>query len=125
MARIRNHLKPLIFALLIIVCWLISLKLMYLKSQKEKAGEEYHYESPVKQDTVVKLWEFKHFQFYVKKITQEGAYPDDAFATVHMNSNDKSYFLFHCHPAITDAGAEPNWQLTGISVFGRGILKKN
>lgn len=113
----KRNLKYFILAIMIITGWLISLKVVILNSQKEEPAGLFSNESSMDQDSIIKHWEFSHFQFYLKRNIPESAFSDEVFTSVHLNSLDTSFFLFNCHPAIVDAGAEPKWLYDDIHSF--------
>ena len=96
----------------IFIPWGISLLIVYFVTSRISSREEYHYLSPVRRDTIVaKVWQFHEpgpvFQLYIKHIVELGAYPVSAFLTIHINSNDKSFYIDDCNPNLDLDDAKP------------------
>lgn len=99
-------------AVWIFIFWGISLLIVFFVTSKVSTREEYHFLSPVGQDTIVaKIWQFHEpgtdFQLYIKHIVEPGSYPVSAFISIHITSNDRSFYIDDCNTSLDLDVAQP------------------
>jgi hypothetical protein len=116
--NIKLHLEKLFYWILVL--WILSLLIGYFLTNRVSPKEVNKYLSPLKQDTIVAaIWQFHEpdFQFYVKHVTEGGGKPVSAFLSVHLNSNDRSYYIHDCHRSLDLQFAKPERLFSNVFWF--------
>ena len=98
--------------------WLLSITAVYFFAAHYNHLWIHGYEGPVEHDTIVKaFWDFGYFQFYYKHIEEGTSFSSNAFSTIHLNQNDKSFFLFNCNPNMDEEVISPQRLFDNVYSF--------